>query len=122
MTNKEIAYAFDELASLMELHGEDDFRIKSYKNAYLTIRKLDSPLGEMKDDEIKSIKGVGNAIASKIRELLDTGKMANLEKYREKTPDGVQEMLELNGFGPEKGQTGVAGNGYRKYRRALVRL
>ncbi|MFM8487107.1 MAG: helix-hairpin-helix domain-containing protein, partial [Bacteroidota bacterium] len=102
MTNKEIAYAFDELASLMELHGEDDFRIKSYKNAYLTIRKLDSPLGEMKDDEIKSIKGVGNAIASKIRELLDTGKMANLEKYREKTPEGVQEMLELNGFGPKK--------------------
>ncbi|MFM7401841.1 MAG: PHP domain-containing protein [Bacteroidota bacterium] len=102
MTNKEIAYAFDELASLMELHGEDDFRIKSYKNAYLSIRKLDSPLGEMKDDEIKSIKGVGNAIASKIRELLDTGKMANLEKYREKTPEGVQEMLELNGFGPKK--------------------
>lgn len=102
MTNKEIAYAFDELAGLMELHGEDDFRIKSYKNAYLTIRKLDSPLGEMSDEEIKSIKGVGNAIASKIRELLDAGKMANLEKYRDKTPPGVQEMLELNGFGPKK--------------------
>lgn len=102
MTNKEIAYAFDELAGLMELHGEDDFRIKSYKNAYLTIRKLDSPLGEMSDEEIKTIKGVGNAIASKIRELLDSGKMANLEKYRDKTPPGVQEMLELNGFGPKK--------------------
>lgn len=102
MTNKEIAYAFDELSSLMELHGEDDFRIKSYKNAYLTIRKLDAPLGEMKDDEIKSIKGVGNAIAAKIRELLDTGQMTNLQKYRNKTPHGVQEMLELNGFGPKK--------------------
>ncbi len=102
MTNKEIAYAFDELASLMELHGEDDFRIKSYKNAYLTIRKLDAPLGEMKDVEIKSIKGVGNAIAAKIRELLDTGQMTNLQKYRDKTPHGVQEMLELNGFGPKK--------------------
>lgn len=102
MTNKEIAYAFDELASLMELHGDDDFRIKSYKNAYLTIRKLDSPLSDMKDDEIKAIKGVGNAISGKIRELLDNGKMANLEKLREKTPAGVQEMLELNGFGPKK--------------------
>ena len=102
MNNKEIAYAFDELASLMELHGDDDFRIKSYKNAYLTIRKLDSPLSAMKDDEIKAIKGVGNAISGKIRELLDNGKMANLEKYRDKTPPGVQEMLELNGFGPKK--------------------
>lgn len=102
MTNKEIAYAFDELANLMELHGEDDFRIKSYKNAYLTIRKLDTPLADMTEDELKSIKGVGNAISGKIRELTENGKMANLEKFREKTPAGVRELLEINGFGPKK--------------------
>ncbi len=102
MTNKEIAYAFDDLANLMELHGEDEFRIRSYRNAYLALRKLDAPLTEMDDAEIKAIKGVGNAISGKIRELLDEGRMANLEKYREKTPVGVQEMLEINGFGPKK--------------------
>jgi DNA polymerase (family 10) len=102
MTNKEIAYAFDELASLMELHGEDDFRIKSYKNAYLTIRKLDAQLADMTEDEMKSIKGIGNAISGKIRELTEYGKMANLEKFREKTPAGVRELLEINGFGPKK--------------------
>lgn len=102
MTNKAIAYAFDDLANLMELHGEDEFRIRSYRNAYLALRKLDSPLAEMPDDDIKNIKGVGNAIAAKIRELVDSGHMANLEKYREKTPVGVQEMLEINGFGPKK--------------------
>jgi len=102
MTNKEIAYAFDELASLMELHGEDDFRIKSYKNAYLTIRKLDAQLADMTEDEMKSIKGIGNAISGKIRELTENGKMANLEKFREKTPAGVRELLEINGFGPKK--------------------
>lgn len=102
MTNKEIAYAFDDLANLMELHGEDEFRIRSYRNAYLALRKLDSPLAEMPDDDIKNIKGVGNAIAAKIRELVDSGHMANLEKYKDKTPVGVQEMLEINGFGPKK--------------------
>lgn len=102
MTNKEIANAFDELANLMELHGEDEFRIRSYRNAYLTLRKLDVPLAGLSDEELKNIKGVGNAIAGKIRELVDGGKMANLEKYREKTPSGVQEMLEINGFGPKK--------------------
>lgn len=102
MSNKEIAYAFDELANLMELHGEDEFRIRSYRNAYLTLRKLDVSLSELSEEELKNIKGVGNAIAGKIRELVEGGKMANLEKYRAKTPAGVQEMLEINGFGPKK--------------------
>lgn len=102
MSNKEIAYAFDELANLMELHEEDEFRIRSYRNAYLNLRKLDQPLADLSDAEIKSIKGVGPAIAGKIRELVDGGKMATLEKYRAQTPPGVAEMLEVNGFGPKK--------------------
>lgn len=102
MTNKEIAYAFDELANLMELHEEDGFRIKSYRNAYLALRKVDQPLQAMSDAEMLGIKGVGKAIAEKIQSLLRTGKMPALEKYREMTPPGVVEMLEVNGFGPKK--------------------
>ena len=102
MSNKEIAYAFDELANLMELHEEDGFRIKSYRNAYLTLRKVERPLAEMSDAEVLAIKGVGNAIAEKIHSLLSTGKMPALEKYRAKTPPGVVEMLDVNGFGPKK--------------------
>jgi DNA polymerase (family 10) len=102
MSNKEIAYAFDELASLMELHEEDDFRIRSYRNAYLNLRKVENPLIDMSDTEIKAIKGVGPAIAAKIHELLGGGKMGALEKYRAQTPPGVIEMLDVNGFGPKK--------------------
>lgn len=102
MTNKQIALAFDELANLMELHEEDPFRIRSYANAYITLRKLDAPLTEMADANIKNIKGVGPAIAGKIRELLDSGQMATLEKYRAQTPTGIREMLEIGGFGPKK--------------------
>ncbi len=102
MTNKEIAKTFQFLGEIMELHGENPFKIRSYQNAYLTLRKLDTPLSEMDDAAIAGIKGVGAAIAGKIRELLDTGKMATLEKYKDMTPPGVQEMLKIPGFGPKK--------------------
>jgi DNA polymerase (family X) len=102
MTNKAIAYAFDELANLLELHDENEFRVRSYRNAYLTLRKVETPLSELSDAEIKSIKGVGPGIAAQIRELLDSGQMPLLEKYRADTPAGVVEMLEVNGFGPKK--------------------
>lgn len=100
--NKEIAKAFQYLGAIMELHGENQFKIRSYQNAYITLRKLDRPLSEMSDEEIEGIKGVGKAIAGKIRELLDTGQMSTLEKYRVQTPEGIQEMLHISGFGPKK--------------------
>lgn len=102
MTNKEIAKAFQLLGLLMELHDENPFKIRSYQNAYRNLRKLDRPLSEMSDEEIGSLKGVGKAISGKIRELLDSGQMQTLEKYRAKTPEGVQEMLQIKGFGPKK--------------------
>lgn len=104
MTNKEIARSFQFLGNIMELHGENPFKIKSYQSAYITLRKLDRPLSEMTPDEIESIKGVGKAISAKILELLSGGKMDALEKYKQQTPEGVQEMLEVGGMGPKKVQ------------------
>ncbi len=105
MTNKEIATVFRQLAELMELHGENPFKIRSYQNAYITLRKLDQPLADMDEAAIANIKGVGKAIADKIRELLTTGTLATLEKYKNITPEGVQEMLQIPGFGPKKIQS-----------------
>ncbi len=102
MTNKEIAKTFQFLGDIMELHGENPFKIRSYQNAYLTLRKLDRPLAELPQAEISSIKGIGPAISEKIRELLDHGTMKTLAEYQAKTPEGVQEMLQIKGFGPKK--------------------
>ncbi|MCB9267112.1 MAG: DNA polymerase/3'-5' exonuclease PolX [Lewinellaceae bacterium] len=102
MTNKEIAGQFQLLARLMELHDENPFKIRSYQNAYRTLRSLDKPLEEMDEAEIAEIKGVGKAISGKIRELVDHGQMQTLEKYKAKTPEGIQEMLNIKGFGPKK--------------------
>ena len=102
MTNKEIAKTFQYLGNIMELHEENPFKIRSYQNAYITLRKLQTPLSEMSEVEIAGIKGIGKAITAKIGELLEHGKMETLEKYEAQTPEGVREMLHIKGFGPKK--------------------
>jgi DNA polymerase (family X) len=102
MTNKEIARIFADLASIMELHDENPFKIRSYQNTYITLRKLDKPLSDMSRAEMDSIKGVGKATGDKIEELLKTGQLATFQKYADVTPAGVIEMLHIKGFGPKK--------------------
>lgn len=102
MTNKEIAKQFQLLGKIMELHGENPFKIRSYSNAYLTLRAFEKPLSEIPVGDLENIKGIGKAISGKIQELLVHGKMEALEKYKAKTPAGLQEMLLMKGFGPKK--------------------
>ncbi len=105
MSNKEIAKTFQFLGAIMELHGDNPFKIRNYNSAYITLRKLQTPLAEIPAAELSDIKGVGKSTSGKITELLTTGKMEALEKLKEKTPPGVQEMLQIKGFGPKKIRT-----------------
>jgi len=102
MTNKEIANSFNLLGKLMELKGENPFKIRSYQNAYKLLAKLGTPLAEMSEEEIGALKGVGSAISGKIKELLDTGKMNTLERYKEQVPEGIQELVQIKGLGAKK--------------------
>ena len=65
MTNKEIAKQFDLLASIMELLEENAFKIRTYQNAYLGLRKWDIPLKNMSIEEMSAIPGVGKSSAEK---------------------------------------------------------
>jgi DNA polymerase (family 10) len=102
MHNYEIAEYFNLLAKLMDIHGEDAFKIKSYSNAAYTLDRLNDPLEEMTQVQIAGIRGIGNAIAQKIVDLLATKKLQILEDYIEKTPAGILEMLKIKGLGPKK--------------------
>lgn len=102
MTNKEIAGLFHELASLMELHDENAFKIRSYENAYLALRKLDIPLMEQNREDWSEIKGIGTAIADKLDEIKQTGSFKTLEQFRDLTPEGIRQMLSIKGLGPKK--------------------
>lgn len=102
MTNKELAAKFNLLGKLMELHGENSFKIRSYTNAYLSIKKWPDPIATLDATQLPEIKGIGKAIQEKIIALVTTGEMPTLTKYAEKTPPGIIEMLKIKGFGPKK--------------------
>lgn len=102
MTNKEIGGKFLLLGKLMELHGENAFKTKSYSNAYLTIRKWPTEIYKLSEQELSEIKGIGKAINSKIIELQSTGEIQTLNNYLEMTPPGIVQMLSIKGFGPKK--------------------
>ena len=102
MTNKEIAKQFALMGDLMELHQDNPFKIKTYQSAYITLRKLETPLADMSLADIAAIKGVGKAVSEKIQALLQTGTFDALESFKAQTPAGVVQMLQISGFGPKK--------------------
>ena len=101
-TNKEIARILRLHAQLMELHGEDIFKYRSYQNASFKINKLDKPLAEMTADQLSNIDGIGSALSSKIFQLVNEGSFNEFNKFVEKTPAGIIEILKIKGIGPKK--------------------
>ena len=102
MHNYEIAEYFSLLAKLMDLHGENAFKIKSYSNVAYLLDRLNDPLEAMSPTQIASIRGIGDTLAQKIVDLLATKKLQLLEDYISKTPVGILEMLKIKGLGPKK--------------------
>ena len=102
ISNDYIASQFDLLAKLMDIHGENSFKTKSYSVAAFTLEKLPAPLDGLPLEKITAIKGIGDAIGRKIQEIQQTGELRVLKEYIHKTPPGVIEMLEIKGLGPKK--------------------
>ncbi|MEX8546176.1 MAG: helix-hairpin-helix domain-containing protein [Mucilaginibacter sp.] len=102
MENKLISRHLRFLSQLMELHGENPFKIKSIANASFKADKLPFPLAGKSIAELEKIDGIGKSIAIKIAELLETGTLKETEQYLENTPEGVVEMMRIKGIGPKK--------------------
>jgi DNA polymerase (family 10) len=102
MDNYVIAENFSLLSKLMDIHGDNSFRAKSYASAAFTIDKLPAPLSELPAEKIFSIRGIGDAIGKKIIEQFETGQLGLLNEYLQKTPPGIIEMLGIKGIGPKK--------------------
>lgn len=100
--NYTIADQFSLLSKLMDIHGENEFKSKSYSVASFTIEKLTTPVAEIDADKLSGIKGIGQSAAKKIVEIVETGKLAALEDLVLKTPPGILEMLSIKGLGPKK--------------------
>ena len=86
----------------MDIHGENEFKIKSYTNAAYTLDKLTEPLCDMSPSQMYAIRGIGEAIGKKIQEIIETKELSLLNEYIQKTPPGILEMLKIKGLGPKK--------------------
>jgi DNA polymerase (family 10) len=102
MDNYEIAKQFSLLSKLMDIHGENSFKSKTYSIAAYKIEQLTVELQTLSPEKIFSINGIGDAIGKKILELTETGKMNALEELLSKTPEGILEMMKIKGIGPKK--------------------
>lgn len=102
MNNGQIADTFSLLSKLMDITGENSFRAKSYAIAAFNIEKLPVQLSELPDDKLYALKGIGENIGRKVKELLQTGQLKALTEYLGKIPPGVIEMLNIKGLGPKK--------------------
>ena len=102
MTNDEIADYFSLLSKLMDLHGENPFKVKSYSIAAYNIEQIKLPIAEMDDAELFMQKGIGESVGKKIREIENTGKLEALEEILARTPAGVLEIMDIKGLGPKK--------------------
>ena len=102
MDNYQIAESFSLLAKLLDIHGENSFKTKSYSSAAFAIEKLTSSLSEIPTEKISSIKGIGASSAQKIIEMLKTGQLKSLDEIIFRTPPGVVELLNIKGIGAKK--------------------
>lgn len=102
MDNSAISDQFSMLSKLMDIHGENSFKSKSYSIAAFTIDNLTVPLAQVEPNQLFKIKGIGESTGRNILSLLETGKLPALDALIENTPPGVLEMLQIKGLGPKK--------------------
>jgi DNA polymerase (family X) len=106
MTNYAIARIFGRIADLMEIKGENPFKIRAYRNAAGNLQELTESLEVLAErGDLREIPGVGEAIADKTREILATGTCKVYEDLRREVPESLAELLKLPGFGPRKIQS-----------------
>jgi len=105
MNNEAIARRFHRLSALMEIRGDDPFRLRSYRNAAEAIEVWPDSLKDIAAKEgaagLQTIPGVGKAIAGKVIELLERGTFDAWERITAETPETVLDLMDVPGIGPK---------------------
>ena len=103
MTNAEVARVFSELADMLEMKGENHFKVRAYREAARTFKHLPREVEDMVrgGEDLEEIPGIGEAIAKKTAELVNTGKLGIHDKLRAEFPQGILEVLAVPGIGPK---------------------
>ncbi len=101
MDNRPIAQVFSEIADLLEIKGENTFKIRAYRSASDTIAAWADPVARMDDKQLHELPGIGKDLAKKIRELVDTGTCRFHQDLLLEFPPTMLDLLRLQGVGPK---------------------
>src|ERR1700736_6515575 len=103
MTKAQIAEVLQEIATLLELKGENPFKIRAYANAARSLETFGGGLPDLQDEEaLAKIPGIGKSIAEKIKELASSGSLTYLEELRGEFPAAILELFSISGLGAKK--------------------
>lgn len=106
MDRQAIADALHDVGALMEILGENPFKVRALVNAARAVETFTGDLKKLADEgRLTEIKGVGESIAHKITTIINTGSLPELEELKSKIPPGVFEMLKIPGLGPKRAKT-----------------
>src|SRR5579884_4035635 len=104
MENREIAALLFETADLMEIAGEDPFRIRSYRNAATAIESHPERIADIlanPERDVTTIRGIGKGIAGVLKEILERGSFERRDALLKKYPPSTLELLKIQGLGPK---------------------
>jgi DNA polymerase (family 10) len=105
--NSDIVDIFNEVADLLEIEGANPYRVRAYRNAARTVSTLSQDVSDMVRDgeDLTELSGIGEDLAGKIREIVETGDLKQLEEIEQRTPPELGEMLDVAGLGPKRVQS-----------------
>lgn len=100
--NREVAEIFNRMADILELLEENPFRIRAYRNAARNIGELSDDIEDIAErGELTRIPGIGPDLSEKIMEFIATGRIRDYEKLKDRVPEGLVELLAIQGLGPK---------------------
>ena len=103
MKNKQVAKKFYEVADLLEIQGTSPFHYRAYRQAAQTIESLGEDIESVyQDKKLQSLPGIGDALATKIEEIITTDHLSYLERLHQETPQSLIELMHIPQIGPKK--------------------
>ena len=104
VTNSEIAAIFSRIADLLEIQGDNPFRIRAYRNAARTVQGLSHNLTDMvaNGEDLEKLPAIGKDLAAKIQEIVTTGHLRKLKQLESSVAPGLVDLLQVPGLGPRR--------------------
>ena len=102
--NSDVARIFKQVADLLAIEGANEFRVRAYREAARTIETLSGPVADMvaEGEDLSELQDIGEDLAGKIEEIVETGRLSQLEEIEERTPPSLAKLLTIEGLGPKR--------------------